>query len=55
MRPTLEPGDKIVVSNIGYKPQPGDIVVITDADNNKESLCKRVIAVAGDEVDISEN
>ena len=53
MRPTLEPGDKIVVSNIGYKPQPGDIVVITDADNNKESLCKRVIAVAGDEVDIN--
>ncbi len=52
MSPTLESGEKVVVSTIGYKPQRGDIVVISDAGSDKP-LVKRIIAVGGDKVDIN--
>ncbi len=53
MKPTLQPDDKVVVSNFGYKPQQGDIIVISDAGNLNEPIIKRVIAVGGDVVDIN--
>lgn len=53
MKPTLQPKDKVVVSNVGYKAKQGDIVVIARAKNLNEPIIKRVIAVAGDEVDIN--
>ncbi len=53
MKPTLQPEDKIVVSNIGYTPKQGDIIVLSGADNYKKPIVKRVIAVAGDTVDIN--
>lgn len=53
MRPTLENGDKVVVSTIGYKPKQGDIVVLSGTDGLKKPIVKRVIAVAGDVVDIN--
>lgn len=52
MVPTLEDKEKVVVSTIAYKPQRGDIVVISDAGTDKP-LVKRIIAVGGDEVDIN--
>lgn len=53
MKPTLQPGDRIVVSHIGYKPQQGDIVVISGTKDDNNPIVKRVIAVAGDVVDIN--
>lgn len=52
MVPTLEDKEKVVVSTIAYKPQRGDIVVISDAGTDKP-LVKRIIAVGGDVVDIN--
>ena len=53
MRPTLESGDRVVVSTIGYKPEQGDIVVISGTQGIKKPIVKRIIAVAGDKVDIN--
>lgn len=53
MKPTLQPDDRVVVSNIGYEPQQGDIVVISDTDGDGKPIVKRIIAVEGDVVDIN--
>ncbi len=53
MSPTLEDKDLVVVSNIGYTAKAGDIIVLSGADNYNEPIVKRVIAVAGDKVDIN--
>ena len=57
MRPTLENGQRLLISNLFYRPQQGDIVIFADksfydASRNVEPLVKRVIAVAGQTVDI---
>ena len=57
---TLEHGDKVVISNLNYEPQNGDIVVVSrNAQNtikaetaSNEPIIKRVIAVGGQTVDI---
>ena len=53
MVPTLKNGDKLLVSDLLYEPSRGDVVVFKkdEYDNNK-ALVKRVIAVAGDVVNI---
>lgn len=53
MKPTLQPNDRVIVSNVGYEPQQGDIVVISDTDGDGKPIVKRVIAVEGDVVDIN--
>ncbi len=53
MAPTLEDGDRIVVSTIGYEPERGDIVVLSSTEGIKEPIVKRVVALAGDTVDIN--
>lgn len=53
MAPTLENGDRVVVSTIGYKPERGDIVVLSSTDGIRKPIVKRIIAVAGDVVDIN--
>lgn len=53
MNPTLNHGDKMLVSDLFYKPHAGDIVVFHaenyDAD---KALVKRVIATEGQEINI---
>ncbi len=53
MKPTLQHGDKLIVSVWGYSPERGDIVVISSTQGMDEPIVKRVIAVAGDVVDIN--
>ncbi len=53
MRPTLENGEKIVVSTIGYKAEKGDVIVLSSTEGIKEPIVKRLIAVGGDVVDIN--
>ncbi len=53
MKPTLQHNDKLIVSTVGYKPQKGDIVVISETADLDEPIVKRIIAVGGDTVDIN--
>jgi signal peptidase I len=52
MYPTLEDGDKIIVSNLFYTPKQGDIIVFRKDEYREEPLVKRIIAVEGQTVDI---
>lgn len=62
MLPTLEDQDRLIITNFLYTPQRGDIIVL-QADNLPNELTgelgkpiiKRVIAVAGDKIDIDKN
>ena len=54
MNPTLTNGDKMLVSDLFYKPKAGDIVVFKkDGYDPEKALVKRVIAGPGDWVEIS--
>lgn len=53
MMPTLNNGDKIIISATGYKPERGDIVVLSGAAGIKDTIVKRIVAVGGDKVDIN--
>ena len=52
MSPTLEQGDRVVISGLLYTPQQGDIVVTSDNNALKKQLIKRVIATEGQTVEI---
>lgn len=57
------PADKVIITNFGYTPEQGDIVVISrNVENSVESqatgqgpIIKRVIAVGGQTVDIKDD
>lgn len=51
MEPTLQNGDVVLCSSLGYAPDYGDIVV-TEMDVGEGDLIKRVIALEGDTVDV---
>lgn len=54
MYDTLDHQDKLLVSNLFYKPERGDIIVfhMTGEDKFNEPLVKRVIALEGEWIDI---
>ncbi|MGI6247894.1 MAG: signal peptidase I [Acutalibacteraceae bacterium] len=52
MVPTLNSGDWVAITGFTSKPRRGDIVVITQPNEVREPLIKRVIAVGGDTVNI---
>ena len=53
MNPTLNNGDKMLVSNLFYKPKAGDIVVFKkDSYDPDKALVKRVIATEGQEINM---
>ena len=52
MNPTLYEGDKIVITRLAGGYEQGDIVVLKAEDFKDEPLVKRVIAVAGQTIDI---
>lgn len=49
---TLDSGDMLVISRLGYSAQPGDIVVATKPYYANEPIIKRVIATGGQSVNI---
>ena len=55
MNPTLENADKMVVSDLFYKPKQGDIVIFRKDEYKREALVKRVIATEGQTVEIDFN
>ncbi len=48
MNPTLETGDRLIISNFMYEPDYGDIIAINKQGAKEESMIKRVIALPGD-------
>lgn len=52
MIPTLYEGNRLVISDIGFTPKYGDVVVITQPNYRNETLIKRVIATENQEIDI---
>lgn len=52
MHPTLENGERLVISSWDTHPQKKDIVIIDSHSDYQKPLVKRVIATAGDTVDI---
>ena len=50
--PIDKKGDRIITSNLFYTPKNGDIIVFQTASYSDEPLVKRVIATAGQTVDI---
>lgn len=55
MSPTLHEKDRVIINKLTYHlslPSRGDIVVFKNPNNNKENYVKRVIALAGDTVEI---
>ena len=55
--PTVVPNDRILANKSAYKiddPQRGDIVVFINPTNRQENYIKRVVAVAGDTVEIKD-
>lgn len=53
MLPNLRSGDRVVISSWFYKPQRGDVVVITHSAKFDEPIIKRVIALENQVVDIN--
>lgn len=53
MEGTLHDGDRLMLSNLFYEPDYGDIVVIL-RENNNTPLIKRVIGLPGDSIRIDE-
>lgn len=61
MMNTLHNGDRVIISNLMYQPQQGDVVVISrnvsndpaDVSDDNTPIIKRVIATAGQTVDIN--
>lgn len=54
MATTLQEGDYLILTNLGYTPRNGDVVVLqtTSYANGKKPLIKRVIATEGQWLDI---
>ena len=50
MLPNYQENDKLIISNMFYQPQAGDVVVLSDVLS--EPIIKRIIAVEGQTVDI---
>ncbi|MCI7085692.1 MAG: signal peptidase I [bacterium] len=53
MLETLQNGDKVIVSELFYTPNDGDIVVISHGQKYKDPIIKRVIATEGQTLDIN--
>lgn len=53
MLETLHGGDMLVITRLGKAPSQGDIVVVTKPYSSGEPIVKRVIATAGQTVDIN--
>ena len=52
MVPTLENGDRLIVSKLFFEPKYGDIVVLRKREFKEQPIIKRVIATEGQTVDI---
>jgi len=52
MQPTYHNSDRVIISNMFYNPKQGDVVILRKLSFEEDPIIKRVIAVAGQKVDI---
>ena len=55
--PTILPGDRFIANKIAYKnsdPKKGDLIVFLNPENRRINYIKRVVAIAGDTVEIKD-
>lgn len=52
MEPTLAGGELMAVRSLGYTPQQGDVVVLSQTSFRRDPIVKRVIARGGQRVEI---
>lgn len=52
MEPTYYEGDRVLITALGGKPEPGDVVIISHA--LEKTIIKRVVATEGQEVSFDE-
>jgi len=52
MEPTLEDGQQLATTAALFRPARGDIVVLSANNGHERPLVKRVVAVAGEEIDL---
>lgn len=52
MNPTLGDRERMVVSNLFFEPEQGDVVIFTKESFSEDPLVKRVIATEGQTIDI---
>jgi signal peptidase I len=53
--PTIVPNDRFLANKLAYKtddPKRGDLIVFLNPENRRQNYIKRVVAVAGDTVEI---
>ena len=55
MEDTIHNEDKVLLTNLFYEPENGDVVVISRAQHFEEPIIKRVIATEGQTVDVRSN
>jgi signal peptidase I len=56
--PTMAPGDRFLANKLAYRnkdPKRGDLVVFVNPQNRRVNFVKRVVAIAGDTVEIKDN
>lgn len=56
--PTIVPGDRFLANKLAYQsrdPRRGDLVVFINPENRRINYIKRVVAIAGDTVEIKDN
>ena len=55
--PTIVPNDRLLANKLAYKnkdPERGDLIVFLNPKNRRENYIKRVVAIAGDTVEIKD-
>lgn len=52
MEDTFHDGDLVILWELNYKPERGDVVVVNQDNALNETLVKRVIGIAGDHVQV---
>ena len=56
--PTIVPNDRFLANKLAYRskdPKRGDLVVFTNPENRHQNYIKRIIAIAGDTIEIKDN
>lgn len=56
--PNIVPNDRVLMNKLAYKksdPKIGDLVIFMNPENRHQNFIKRVVAVAGDTVEIKDN
>lgn len=57
MEPTIYEGDRIIVNCLTYRfgePERGDVIVARDPDDKKKDIIKRVIALGGETIEVTD-